>query len=104
MEEVTGSVESIEVEAEKILGSARSRANGILLKANEEAKKISSSELPMDEVKTECESIIRKAREEANKKIEASLMESSEVRARADEKVGEIVERIVNIVTGAKAR
>ena len=104
MEEVTGSVENIEVEAEKILESARSRANGILLKANEEAKKILSSELPIDEVKTECESIIRKAREEANKKIEASLMESSEVRARADEKVGEIVERIVNIVTGAKAR
>jgi len=104
MEEVTSSVETIEVEAEKILESARSRANQILLKAKEEAKKISSSELPMDEVKAECESIRRKAREEANKKIEASLLESSEVRARADEKVGEIVERIVNIVTGAKAR
>ncbi len=58
----------------------------------------------MDEAKTECESIIRKAREEANKKIEASLLESSEVKARAGEKVGEIVKRIVNIVTGAKPR
>jgi len=104
MEEVTSSVETIEVEAEKILESARSRANEILLKAKEEAKKISSSELSMDEVKTECESIIGKAREEANKKTEASLLESSEVRARAEEKVGEIVERIVNIVTGAKSR
>ena len=104
MEEVTSSVETIEVEAEKILESARGRANEILLEAKEEAKKISSSELPMDEVKTECEGIIRKAREEANKKIEASLLESSEVKAHADEKVGEIAKRIVNIVTGAKSR
>ena len=104
MEEVTSSVETIEVEAEKILESAKSRANEILLKAREEAKKISSSELPMDEVKTECESIIRKAREEANKKAEASLLESAEVRARANEKVGDIVERLVNIITGAKSR
>jgi len=104
MEEITSNVETIEVEAEKILESARSRANEILLKAKEEAKRISSSELPMDEVKTECESIVRKAREEANKKTEASLLESSEVRAHADDKVSEIVERIVNIVTGATAR
>ncbi len=104
MEEVASSVEAIEVEAEKVLESARSRANQILLKAKEEANKISSSDLPMDEVKTECERIIRKAREEANKKTEASLLESSEVRARADEKVGEIVQRIVDIVTGAKSR
>ena len=104
MEEVTSSVETIEGEAEKILESARSRANEILLKAKDEAKKISSSELPMDEVKKECESIVRKAREEANKKTEASLLESSEVRARADEKVGGVVKRMVNIVIGAKSR
>jgi len=104
MEEVTSSVETIEVEAEKILESARSRANEILLKAKDEAKKISSSELPMDEVKTECESITRKAREEANKKTEASLLESSEVRARAGEKVGGVVKRMVNIITGAELR
>jgi vacuolar-type H+-ATPase subunit H len=104
MEEVSSNVETIEVEAEKILESARGRANEILHKAREEARKISSSELPMDEVKKECESIIHEAAETANKKIEASLLESSEVRARADEKVGEIVKRIVNIVTGVKPR
>lgn len=104
MEEVASSVETIEVEAEKILESAKSRANEILLKAKEEANKISSSELPMDEVKTECERIIRKAREEASKKAETSLLESSQVKARADGKVGEIVQRIVDIVTGSKAK
>jgi len=104
MEEVTSSVETIEAEAEKMLESARSRADEILLKARGEAKKISSSELPLDEVKTECESVIHKAREEANKKTEASRREASVVRARAEEKVGEIVQRIVDIVTGAKPR
>lgn len=103
MEKVTSSVETIEAEAEKILESARSRANEILLKAKEEAKKISSSKLPMDEVKAELEGIVREAKEEANKKIEASRQESSEVRARADDKVDEFVKRIVNIVTGAKS-
>lgn len=104
MEEVISSVESIEAEAEKILESARSRANEILLKAKEEANKISSAELPMDEVKTECESIIGKARQEADKKFEASRLESSTVRTRADEKVSQIVDLIVNIITGAKSR
>ncbi len=104
MGEVTSDIETIEVEAEKILESARSRANEILLKAKEEANKISSSELPIDEVKAECESITRRAREEANQKIKASLVQSSEVRTRADEKVDEIVELLVNIITGAKSR
>ena len=104
MEEVTSNVETIEVEAEKLLESARSRANEILLKAKEEAKKISSSAMPMDEVKKEGEGIINKAREEANKKIEDSLLESSELKTRADEKVDKIVKRIVSIVTGATSR
>ena len=50
-EEMTSNVETIEVEAERILEEARSKANEILLKANEEASKMLSSELPMDEVK-----------------------------------------------------
>ena len=104
MEKVTSNVETIEVEAEKLLESARSRANEILLKAKEEAKKISSSAMPMDEVKKEGEGIISKAREEANKKIEDSLLKSSELKTRADEKVDKIVKRIVSIVTGATSR
>jgi vacuolar-type H+-ATPase subunit H len=104
MEEVNSNVETIEVEAEQLLESARSRANEILLKAKEEAKKISSSELPMDEVKAECDGIIRRAREEANKRIEESLLETSELKTRADEKVDKIVKRLVSIVTGVTSR
>jgi vacuolar-type H+-ATPase subunit H len=104
MEEVNSNVETIEVEAEKLLESARSRANEILLKAKEEAKKISSSELPMDEVKGECDGIIRRAREEANKRIEESILESSELKTIANEKVEKIVKRLVSIVTGVTSR
>ena len=51
---ISKSVEDIESEAERILEEARTRANEILLKTKEEAKEILSSQLPMDEVKTEC--------------------------------------------------
>jgi F0F1-type ATP synthase membrane subunit b/b' len=40
--EITHDVEALEVEAEKILEEARTRANQMLLEAREEAKKIVS--------------------------------------------------------------
>jgi vacuolar-type H+-ATPase subunit H len=44
-------VEAIEAEAEKILQTARTRANEILMKANEEANTILSSGTALDQVK-----------------------------------------------------
>ncbi len=101
-EEMTSSVETIEVEAEKILEEARSKANGILLKANEEANKILSSELPMDEVKAECQKIIHKAREEADKKVEDSKKKAAEIKTEVGNKVDKITKRIVSNITGAE--
>ena len=101
-EEMSSSVETIEVEAERILEEARNRANEILLKANEEANKILSSELPMDEVKAECEKIIRKAREEADKKVEDSKKKAAEIKTEIGNKVDKITERIVSNITGAE--
>ncbi len=101
-EEMTSSVETIEVEAERILKEARNRASEILLKANEEANKILSSELPMDEVKAECQKIIHKAREEADKKVEDSRQKASEIKAEVGNKVDKITERIVINITGAE--
>jgi len=101
-EEVTSSVETIEVEAERMLEEARGKANGILLKANEEAGKILSSKLPMDEVKAECERIIDKAREEADKKVEDSRKNATEIKAEVGNKVDKITERIVSNITGAE--
>ncbi len=101
-EEMTSNVETIEVEAEKVLEEARNRANEILLKANEEASKILSSNLPMDEVKAECEQIINTARGEADKKVEEAKKKTSEIKNVVGNKVNKITERIVNNITGAQ--
>lgn len=104
MEKVTSSIETIEVEAEKLLESARSKANEILLKASEESQQILSSGLPMDKVKAEGQKIIDKARKEADSKVEDSKSKAQEIKAEADKKVEKIVQRMLNIVTGAESR
>ena len=98
--EITHDVEALEVEAEKILEEARTRANQILLEAREEAKKMLSSQLPLDEVKTECDNIINKARAEADEKTKDSEKKAAEIGINADRKVKELTELVVNIVTG----
>jgi vacuolar-type H+-ATPase subunit H len=56
--------------------------------------------LPLDVVKTECDKIVSKAREEADKKIKDSEEEAAEIGINADKKIKEITELLVNIVTG----
>jgi len=101
-EEMTSSVETIEAKAEKILEEARNTASEILVKANDEANKILSSELPVDEVKAECQEIIGKAREEADKKVEDSRQKATEIKAAIGNKVNKVAERIVSTITGAE--
>ena len=103
-EEMRSSVETIEIEAEKILEEARSKANGILAKANDEISKIISSKLPMDEIKTECDRIIHKAREEADKNIKESQKKASEISTLTSKKTDKIIAHIVGIITGAESR
>jgi vacuolar-type H+-ATPase subunit H len=103
-EEVSRSVETIEVEAEKMLATSRARASEIILKAKEEAGKILSSQLPTDEVKTECDNIIHRAKEEAGKKIQDSVEKASAIRTDVDKKMEGIVERLASIITGANSK
>jgi vacuolar-type H+-ATPase subunit H len=98
--EITNSVEALEGEAEKILEEARNRASEILLEAREEAKKIVSSQLSLDETKTECDSIVSKARTGADEKIKGSEKKAAEIGINTDKKVKELTELVVNIVTG----
>lgn len=102
MKEVTSSVESIEIEAEKILDEARTRAYEILLKAKEEAKVILSSQVSLDEVKAECDRIISKARVEAEENVVGSEKKASQSSIDADKKIEEIVGLLVSIVIGQK--
>ena len=101
--DIPSSVEATEVEAEKILEEAKARANRILLKSREEARRIVSSELPVDEVKPQCDRIIHRASMEAEERIADSVRKASELSANAGEKVAEIVDLMVSIITGAKA-
>jgi vacuolar-type H+-ATPase subunit H len=98
--EITSNVEALEVEAEKILEEARTRANRILIEAREEAKKMLSSQLPLETVKTECDKIVSKARAEADEKIKDSEKKAAEIGINADKKVKGLTELVVNIITG----
>jgi vacuolar-type H+-ATPase subunit H len=98
--EITHNVEALEVEAEKILEEARTRASEILLQTREETKKITSSQLSLDEIKPECDNIVSKARIEADEKIKDSEKKAAEIAIGTDKKVKDLTERVVNIVTG----
>ena len=100
-QEITSSVENIEVEAEKMLEMTKSRANEILLKAREEATKTFSSELPLDEVEKQHQQIVEEAKDEANKKVKAAKAQAAKMKADTKQ-VEKIVTRIVSVITGAR--
>jgi len=100
--DVTSGVKAIEAEAEKVLEDARARADEILVNAKQEAGNILSAELPMDEVKAECEKIISAAEKQAGKEAERSKKKASEIDANAGEKIESFVKLIASIVIGAK--
>lgn len=104
MEESVSDIESIEAEAEKILESARTRANEIILKGKEEASRILSSDLPLDKVKAECQEIVRGAKAEAKRIHENSVKQASQIRADADSKIADMAERLASIVAGSRSR
>ena len=100
-QEITSGVENIEVEAERMLEMARSRANEILLKAREEAAKILSSELSLDKVKKQRQQIIEEAKDKASKEVEAAKTKAVELKADAIQ-VEKIAARMVSVITGTR--
>jgi cell division septum initiation protein DivIVA len=56
--EIVEKVEALEGEAEKIIKEAEAQARKTLLEAREKAGRILSAEMPMAEVKAECEALI----------------------------------------------
>ena len=98
--EITIDLEVLEVEAEKILADARTRASEILLEARQEAKRILSSQLTMDDVKTECQKLVTRSKAEADKKIQDSEKQAAEISTKADKRLEGIADRVVSIVRG----
>ena len=102
--EITSSVETIEGEAEKMLEAARKRASQIVLKAKEEAGSILSTEVSLDEMKTERKQIIDEAEKKAKREIEDAKKKAADIRQNASKKTGKVVERIVSIVVGTEVK
>lgn len=100
METIPSNIETIETEAEEILEAARNKAKEIILEAKKEARKISSAHLSLDDINTEAIQIKNRAKEEAAKKVESSHLEASKLEAHANDKVNQIVEHILKVVTG----
>lgn len=101
--EIKSSVQSIEAEAERILKEARALASEILLKANQEASQIMSAELSAEDVTAEHDSIVDRAKQEADKQIRDSRERAVEIQAKTSRKIDKVVERIVKLVTGAES-
>lgn len=98
---ITHSVEAMESQAEKILNDARIKADSIQLKADKDADEILNSELRTDEVDIKCQDIIDKATAKADKQIKDASKQISKMKAQADKNMEAVVQRIVDIVTGA---
>ncbi len=103
-EEITASVENIEVEAERVLEEARARASEIIMKAKDEAGKIMAAELSLDEVAGEREQIVKQAEQQAAREVEAAEKQAAAMKDRAGKKTGEIAKRIVSVVSGVEVK
>ena len=101
MEKVTSNIENLEIEAEKSLDAARVKANEILAEANKKSQDILSSPLSFDDVKAESQKIIKKAQQEAEEEVDNAKKQADVIRSGNVEKVDEIIDRMVKLVTGA---
>lgn len=104
VEEIAGSVESIEAQAEQVLEDARSKASAIILKSKDDAEKILDANMSLDEVKKERERIIKQAEQKAEQEIGEAKKKASEIRNGVETQVGKVVDRIVSAVTGAELK
>jgi len=93
-------LESIEREAERVLDEARARAREIIEQASKERDRILASELAVDEISAECRKIVEQAEGEAKGIVEKATTEAELIRARAEAKVPDVVQRIVRTIRG----
>ena len=101
MEKVTSNIENLEIEAEKSLDAARAKANEILAEANKKSQDILSSPLSFDDVKAEAQKLIEKAQHEAEEEVDKAKKQAEVIMSGNTEKVDEIIDRMVKLVTGA---
>ncbi len=100
--DIQGSVQAMEAEAAKVLEEARSKASDILLKAREEARSMSFAELPLDDVKAECDRMVKDAEQKAATDIQQAEKQADDIRSSAGVKTDQYTKLMVSIVRGEK--
>jgi cell division septum initiation protein DivIVA len=100
--DITGSVQAMEEEATRVIEEAKAKAADILQKAREEARKMSSAELPLDDVKAECEKIVKDARQTAEAEMKEADKAAAAIKSGASGKADGYAKSMVSIVLGEK--
>lgn len=100
--DITGSVQAMEAEAARVMEEARARAADILQKSREEARKMGSEQLPLDDVKAECARIVKDATQKAAADTKQAAQHAAEIKEKAAGKTDEYAKSMVGIVLGEK--
>ncbi len=100
--DITGSVQAMEEEAARVLEEAKSEAADILQKARDEARKMSSSELPLDDVKAECAKIVKDAEQKAGAEMKQAETRAADIKAGMADKASQYAKELASIVLGEK--
>ncbi len=100
--DITGSVKAMEAEATQVIDEAKAKAADILQKAREEAKKMASTQLPLDDVKAEGAKIVKDAEHKAGAEMKQAEKQAADIKAGAAGKTNEYSKSMVSIVLGEK--
>ena len=101
--DITGGVQAMETEAARVLDEARARASDIVQKARDESRKMANAELPLDNVKAECASIVEEASRKAEHDVKEAEQQAADIKSSAGKKADQYAKTIVSIVIGEKA-
>lgn len=100
--DITGSVQAMEAEAARVMEEARSKAADILQKTREEARKMGTEQLPLDDVKAECATIVKEAARKAEADARQAEKHAADIEASAANKTDQYAKSMVSIVLGGK--
>ena len=101
--DITGSVQAVEEEAARVIEEAKAKAGDILQKSRDEARKMTSEQLPLDDVKAECEKIVKDAQQKAEAAIKQAEKHAADIKSGTVSKTDEYARLMVNAVLGEKA-
>lgn len=99
-QEILDTIEQIEEKAKKVLADARVKAAEIIRKSRDEISSIQAEELPLDDVKRECNKIAADAEAEAEKVVDEAAKRAAAIKDTVKKKIDKIIEKIANTITG----